>query len=90
MQDLNDLTEVLPKAWRRQPWMPPAPRGLAPSNENSSPEKVNRWDTHDEALATLRAASSMSYLSIEETVMGYMRLRGFLVDDARLVCDVRR
>lgn len=71
---MPDFTEVLPKTWREQPWMAPDPKPY--------------WDTHQEALATLRAASSVSNLSMEETVMGYMRLRGFLVDDADVVCKL--
>lgn len=53
-------------------------------NEDGVPFKA---DTHERAMQTILAASGVSALSYEEAVAVYLRARGILKDDARMMAD---
>lgn len=71
--DLKDRPLV--GAWRPQPW------------HGQDYLQRKRDDTHEEAIQTIMSAASVATLSYEEAVLGYCRARGYIRDDAEMMCD---
>lgn len=61
--------------WKPQRWMGPIQLAR------------KRDDTHEEAMTTMLSAARVCSLSYEEAALGYARARGFIRDDAEMMCD---
>jgi len=71
----NDRLREKIEGWKPQRWM--------------GPEQLSRQrdDTHEEAMTTILSAAGVCTLSYEEVAVGYARARGFIRDDAEMMCD---
>lgn len=71
----NDRLREKIGGWKPQRWMGPIQLAR------------KRDDTHEEAMTTILKAAGVTTLSYEEAALCYARARGFIRDDAEMMCD---